>query len=301
MTGPCARLGVLLLVHIAAAAAACAPANPIAGASSARISSGRHWSVAAPRAARVPALLLRLQGGGSEACGGAGGKIAHATPLPLGDSVEAKDAEGGSVSVTFAITYGIDGHMVITGEGTVLGRWELHKAPKMKRVSGDLWELTLELPLNKDSYTYNYVAMGKTSRLEAQIADRTLSLKGLQPGDKLHVADSFRSSKIATLATAAFDRAIFGKGHADALVATQNPTADAADVSWGARADDEVTVRFQTFAPRVEAGHSVWCTGSAGEMGKWAQDKAVPMVHVGRHVFVGQVMHNLYCACVCVT
>lgn len=50
-----------------------------------------------------------------------------------------------------------------------------------------------------------------------------------------------------------------------------------------------MTVRFVIFAPRKEAGHSIWVTGGPQEMGKWSDDNKVPMVHIGRGIFVGQV------------
>jgi hypothetical protein len=80
---------------------------------------------------------------------------------------------------------------------------------------------------------------------------------------RMYIKDAFRSSKIGTLATAAFDRAIFGKGKLEQTAPTQNKVVSLQDLAWGAVEPEQVTVRFQVFAPRIEAGHKVWCMGSA--------------------------------------
>ena len=38
-----------------------------------------------------------------------------------------------------------------------------------------------------------------------------------------------------------------------------------------------------------QAGHSVWVTGATEALGKWSEGRALPMVHVGDRVYVGQV------------
>ena len=112
-----------------------------------------------------------------------------AAPLPIAGAQEKSAAEDdiaeGTVSVTFTLQYGLDdGVMVITGKDEFLGRSEYHRAPKMRRQGGEQWELTLELPRNKDYYTYNYVALARQPRAEAMNAPRTVSIKGLKAGDR---------------------------------------------------------------------------------------------------------------------
>jgi len=240
--------------------------------------------------------VLRLQGGQPSTVEAAGGGIKCAAPLPFADEKEVskRDEGDGTVSVTFSIQYGLDqGDMVITGKDAVFGRAEVHRAPKMRRLPGDKWEITLELQRNKDYYTYNYVALatgtGNLPRAEALNAPRTVSLAGLEAGEALHVHDSFRSSKIGTLCTAAFDRAMFGRGKHPTSRATENQEVKVDQIAWPSRISDHVTVRFQVFAPRMEAGHSVWVSGSVAAMGAGSHTLAVPLVHTGKRIYVGQV------------
>ena len=245
------------------------------------------------------ARVLRLQGGeAAPDVNTAGGAITSVSPLPLARNQDATGADAlgavkqGTVSVTFTIQYGLDdGSMVMSGPEDVFGRGELHRAPKMRRLAGDMWELTLELPRSTDVYTYNYIAQAKFSRSEARNAPRTISILGLQAGERMSVKDAFRSSKVATLATAAFDRAIFGRGKHPATISSENLFAKISQVSWdtgvGGR-DDQVTVRFVNFVPRIEAGHSVWVTGKASALGGGSLNQALPMLHVGSRVYVAQ-------------
>ena len=151
--------------------------------------------------------------------------------------------------------------MVISGPSDVLGRGDANRAPKMQRKGGEQWELTLEVPLDKDVLVYNYIAMSNTHRYEARICERSISLSGLKPGTKVHLQDSFRSPKVATLATSCFAKAIFGRGNAEQYTKTENKVVSPSEIVWDAVADDEASVRFVVFAPRLEAGHSVWVSG----------------------------------------
>ena len=70
------------------------------------------------------------------------------------------------------------------------------------------------MPLSEGVLRYNYVVLSsKQPRTEARVAERAVALKGLAPGSVLHVHDSFRSPKIASIASSCFSRAIFGRGH----------------------------------------------------------------------------------------
>lgn len=39
-----------------------------------------------------------------------------------------------------------------------------------------------------------------------------------------------------------------------------------------------------------QAGHSVWATGNAAALGQWNEGKALPMVHTGDRIYVGQLL-----------
>ena len=54
---------------------------------------------------------------------------------------------------------------------------------------------------------------------------------------------------------------MFGKGKTSKTLETQNPEVEHAKITWspnGKSDSDGVTVRFALFAPRMDAGHSVW-------------------------------------------
>jgi hypothetical protein len=75
-------------------------------------------------------------------------------------------------------------------------------------------QANITVPLSEGVLRYNYVVLSsKQPRTEARVAERAVALKGLAPGSVLHVHDSFRSPKIASIASSCFSRAIFGRGH----------------------------------------------------------------------------------------
>jgi len=100
------------------------------------------------------------------------------------------------------------------------------------------------------------------------------------------------AGKVGTMASAAFDRAIFGRGKLAPSVATENVEAPFGEICWPKVQEKEGTVRFHVFAPHVEAGHSVWVVGSLAGMGSIAAISpcVVPLVRTGQRMYVGQVM-----------
>jgi len=205
------------------------------------------------------------------------------------DKLSLSSAEG-KATLKISIDYGIDnGVIVCAGPSEAFGRNDVHRAPKMENKGGTKWELNLEVPLQKDVYEYYYVVQSGSWRHESRICHRAVSVKGLKDGDVVDVQDRFRSTKPAILATAAFDRAIFGKGSDEKFRESSNKEVKQDDLRWDIEESGDVTVRFSVYAPRVEAGHSVWVTGKPESMGAWSSSKAVPMVHVGHRIYIGQV------------
>eukprot|EP00960_Hanusia_phi_P068882 766957-Hanusia_phi.AAC.6 len=172
------------------------------------------------------------------------------------------DGATGTVTVKLSINYGVDGGSIVAvGPASCFGNNDINRAPKLQRKEGERWEGTVQVPLTEGVVKYHYVVLARTHRYEARIADRSINVQGLPDGAKVYVQDSFRSPKPATLATSCFSRAVFGKGKSAKVLETQNPEVEHAKITWspnGKSDADGVTVRFALFAPRMDAGHSVW-------------------------------------------
>jgi 4-alpha-glucanotransferase len=238
-----------------------------------------------PRLVAPHALSLktRLRGGEQKTSG-----------LPIADSTDDLQDAGGTVTIKLSINYGVDkGSIVAVGPSKCFGSGDIHKAPKLKRKggSGDVWEGEVTIPRSEGVVKYQYVVLSHVHRYEARIADRAINVLGLPEGSTVDVQDSFRSPKPATLATACFSRAVFGKGKdLDKDLNGDNPGIDHAALTWTppGTAESELTVRFTLFAPRIDAGHSVWVTGAADSLGNWDGGKRLRMAHIGRGIYVAQ-------------
>ena len=226
-------------------------------------------------------FVNRLRGGGVTFTG-----------LPI---AEKSEPGSGTASLKLSLNYKVDGGVIVAvGPSLAFGNGDIHKAPKLQQKGGERWEAVVQVPLSDALVKYQYVVLSKTHRYEARIAERSVSLLGLPDGAKVDVQDAFRSPRPAVLATSCFTRAIFGRGRQAHHLATENPAAHTDRLTWapaGAAAPgaDEVAVRFVVFAPRKEAGHSVWITGKPAALGAWDAGKLVPMASLGSGLYAGQV------------
>ena len=222
-----------------------------------------------------------------------GGKPSHAAPLPIRPEgcVSSPPSEEAVAIIKFSINYGLDnGVMAISGPTEAFGSDSFERAVKMKKISGERWEATVKVPLSSEVVEYRYIVMSGTWREEAKIFRRGLSLVGMEDGDEVEVQDSFRSAKHTTLASTAFTRAIFGRGNTEATAGTENLLVKRENLMWPKqKTTKESTVRISAFAPRIQAGHSLWMRGDKDALGAWSKDKMVPMVHTGGRVYVAQV------------
>jgi len=270
---------VSLLALAALTSAAVAPGAPLSAARMGRMATRSAVASSALRNARggAKASVLRMRGGG-------------AAGLPLAESPG--QTGGGTVKLRLSLNYKVDGGSIVAvGPSTSFGSGDINRAPKLQRKDGERWEGEISVQLSgQEVVHYQYVILAKTHRYEARIADRSVSLVGLNDGDVIDVQDAFRSPKPATLATSCFTDAVFGKGHKESDVKTENKVAPHEQVTWkpADAGSDGVTVRFTVFAPRVEAGHSIWVTGAPDELGAWSKEEMLPMVHVGRRIYIGQ-------------
>ena len=177
-------------------------------------------------------LIPRFRGGSNLNL--RGGEFTSPLPIASGDSFKSHSAEG-TVTIKFSIRYGLDnGVIVVCGPHTKFGNNDPNRAPKMQKKAGDLWELTIQVPLEIELVTYNYIVLSNTRRKESQINARALSLRGAPDGAQIEVQDMFRSPKAFSLATSCFSRAIFGRGFAEATAATENKLAQAEELVWAA-------------------------------------------------------------------
>eukprot|EP00281_Chroomonas_sp_CCMP1168_P027736 CAMPEP_0206247986 /NCGR_PEP_ID=MMETSP0047_2-20121206/20113_1 /ASSEMBLY_ACC=CAM_ASM_000192 /TAXON_ID=195065 /ORGANISM="Chroomonas mesostigmatica_cf, Strain CCMP1168" /LENGTH=778 /DNA_ID=CAMNT_0053673569 /DNA_START=380 /DNA_END=2716 /DNA_ORIENTATION=+ len=212
-------------------------------------------------------------------------------PLPLADKSAVPLNEDGFVTLRLRMNYGLDrGVVSASGPGTYFGGNDVKKAVQFKRKGGDDWEAEVKVPISAGVVYYHYVIQSTTWRYEARICDRSVSVKGMKDGDIIDVSDSFRSAKPATLATSCFSKAIFGRGHQDQNTKTENTVAGMDEIVWPEVGPKQVCVRASVYAPRVEAGHSVWMRGKPDAMGAWSHESRVPMVHLGNRIYVGQVV-----------
>ncbi len=108
--------------------------------------------------------------------------------------------------------------VVVCGPHTKFGSNDPNRAPKMQKKAGDLWELTIQVPLEMELVRYHYV-ISNTRRRKSQINVRALSSRGAPDGAHIEVQDMFRSPKAFSLATSCFSRAIFGRGFAESTAA----------------------------------------------------------------------------------
>jgi hypothetical protein len=191
-----------------------------------------------------------------------------------------------------SLNYKVDGGVIVAvGPTSAFGNGDIHKAPKLQQKGGERWEVVVQVPLSDALVKYQYVVLSKTHRYEARIAERSVSLLGLSDGAKIDVQDAFRSPRPAVLATSCFTRAIFGRGLQEQNVATENPSVPNDKLTWsaGAPGPDDVVFRFVVFAPRKEAGHSIWVSGKPAALGAWETSKLVPMASLGSGLYAGQV------------
>mmetsp|Transcript_55312 Transcript_55312/g.115704 ORF Transcript_55312/g.115704 Transcript_55312/m.115704 type:complete len:839 (-) Transcript_55312:278-2794(-) len=224
-------------------------------------------------------VLNRLRGGGIPSFSG----------LPI---AEKSEPSSGTASIKLSLNYKVDGGVIVAvGPSSAFGNGDIHKAPKLQQKGGERWEAVVQVPLSDALVKYQYVVLSKTHRYEARIAERSVSLLGLSDGAKVDVQDAFRSPRPAVLATSCFTRAIFGRGLQAANVATENPAVPSDKLTWsaGAAGSDDVVFRFVVFAPRKEAGHSIWVTGKPAALGAWEPSKMVPMASLGSGLYAGQV------------
>ena len=119
----------------------------------------------------------------------------------------------GMATLKFSIRYGLEnGAVVVCGPNSKFGSNDPYRAPKMQKKGGDLWELSIQVPIEMEIVKYNYMILSGTIRKESQINERVLCLKGVPDGAHVEVQDMFRSPKAFSLATSCFSRAIFGRG-----------------------------------------------------------------------------------------
>ena len=212
------------------------------------------------------------------------------TGLPIAETAE--PAGSGTATLKLSLNYKVDGGVIVAvGPSSAFGNGDIHKAPKLQQKGGERWEGNVQVPLSEALVKYQYVVLSKTHRYEARIAERSVSLLGLKDGAKVDVQDAFRSPRPAVLATSCFTRAIFGRGRQEQHLATENPIVPHEKLTWsaGASSDDDVVFRFVVFAPRKEAGHSIWVTGKPAALGGWEASKMVSMASLGSGLYAGQV------------
>jgi hypothetical protein len=235
-------------------------------------------------------LSSRLRGGGVTFTG-----------LPIAEKSDS--AGSGTVSLKLSLNYKVDGGVIVAvGPSSSFGNGDIHKAPKLQQKGGERWEGNVQVPLSETLVKYQYVVLSKTHRYEARIAERSVSLLGLKDGAKVDVQDAFRSPRPAVLATSCFTRAIFGRGRQEQHLATENPAVPYEKITWSAgnHGDDEIVYRVVVFAPRKEAGHSIWLTGKPAALGGWDASKMVPMASLGSGLYAGQVRRRCPLLCVVV-
>jgi hypothetical protein len=207
---------LLLLAQLAAAAHGSVVSNPSNVGKFPAILGGQS------RNARRLGSNLHLRGG------------EFSSPLPIAaDDVSKTSYPEGTVTIRFSIRYGLDnGVVVVCGPHTKFGSNDPNRAPKMQKKGADFWGLTMQVPLEMELVTYNYVVLSNTRRKESQINVRTISLRGLTGGSHLEAQDMFRSPKAFSLATSCFSRAIFGRGFAEATAATENKVVQPEELVW---------------------------------------------------------------------
>lgn len=167
------------------------------------------------------------------------------------------------MQITFRINYRTNWgeSLHITGDIPVLGNSNLQKAPEMKMVSPETWEITLEIPDNIKNFRYSYFVKTDNGRpWRFEWGDKHSFLKG-NIVSRYILIDSWQETPP--------NRPLYSSAFTQGILARECPDPPL-DIQSGA-------VVIKVFAPMIEPWQTLGISGSNDALGNWDATRCLVM------------------------